>query len=65
MDIYCKDSDIPEIQKVLAEFCTVSGFKINYDKTTLYRIGQSKEAIVSKYTEKMKVAKDGIDVLGV
>ena len=62
MDVYCKDSDLGEIQKVRSAFCLISGYKINYDKTTLYRIGDATKAIASKYTNVMK---NGIEILGV
>ena len=46
MDIYCKNSkkNLEYLDHLLSNFCKNTGLKINYDKTTVYRIGSLKEA---------------------
>ena len=67
MDLYFKDTkeNIDEVCNTLNEFCNNTGFKINYEKTTLYQIGKNNESIAQIYTRGMKVVTDKINVLGV
>ena len=68
MDIYCKNTrqNVTEIDETISHYCGNTGFKINYDKTTIYRVGQKNNAIAGVYTVKdMTVVQDKINVLGV
>ena len=50
----------------LENFGRHTGFKLNYDKTTVYRVGSAKEANAKHYTGKeLKWTKESINVLGV
>ena len=52
--------------EIIDRFCAKTGFKVNYDKTTLYRIGSLKASDVSKYVDKrIKWNVATINVLGV
>ena len=49
MDLYMKNlKDCEEALKVITNIRTVSGFQINYDKTTLYRLGSLKNSDAEK-----------------
>ena len=67
-DLYLKN-DRDSLNNVIAEldsFCKQSGCTINYDKTTVYRMGSAKKGDASKYTKhKMLVVDSEINVLGV
>ena len=69
MDIYCKNQKetLQNIQSTLNNFCAQSGLKINYDKTTLYRIGKVDKnvSIAQNYTTQMREEKEKINVLGI
>ena len=67
MDLYCKDTEknISEISRTLSAFCNTSGLKVNYDKTTIYRIGSCKESEAKKYCTKMRIETEKINVLGI
>ena len=54
MDIYCKNTreNLNQIDFTLSEFCKQTGFKINYDKTTIYRISNDSNSVASIYTIK-------------
>ena len=67
MDLYCKPNqqNVNEILQTLSAFCMSTGCKINYDKTTLYRIGKDNGALAHIYTKGMKVETTTIDILGV
>ena len=67
MDLYCKSNqkNLDEIQHTLSTFCRISGCKINYDKTTIYRIGADNSSLAQIYTHGMHIAKSEINVLGV
>ena len=67
MDLYCKPTkqNMYEIKKTLEQFNKGSGCKINYEKSTIYRVGKKTHAIPKKYTQSMKVVEDRINVLGV
>ena len=57
---------ISEIFKVMEEFGKCSGFKINYDKTTLYQTKSSKKSQVMNYVQQVNIkTTDEINVLGV
>ena len=52
--------------KVMDNFCKQSGFKINYDKTTVFRIGSYRKSDAKHYSEKeLHWSKGPINVLGV
>ena len=68
MDMYMKDN--PDSLKCamnsLLLFCSNTGCKVNYDKTTVYRVGSLQEADAKKYSElKVRVATKSINVLGI
>ena len=67
MDLYCKDTEknISEISRTLSAFCNMSGLKVIYDKTTIYRIGSCKESEAKKYCTKMRIEMEKINVLGI
>ena len=69
MDIYSKDNDknVSEIITILNKFCQNTGLKINYDKTSVYRIGKKREQTISSgYTAaNLRMENDKINVLGV
>ena len=70
MDLYCKDKEnnLKIIMQILKDFCANTGLKVNYDKTSLYRIGKPKDdkSNASNYTiGNMRLIKDKINVLGV
>ena len=67
-DLYllADESSIKKVFKIIDRFCAKTGFKGNYDKTTLYRIGSLKASDVSKYVDKrIKWNVATINVLGV
>ena len=54
------------IIKTLDSFHQHSGFKINYDKTSIYRIGSAKNSLARLYTEKpIAWTNDSLLILGV
>ena len=67
LDIYCKPTqqNIDQIQTTLASFCQATGCKVNYDKTTIYRIGPDNRALANIFTRNMRVEQSAINVLGV
>ena len=67
IDLYFKnrDSNFKQVCDTLSAFCENTGFKINYNKTTLYRVGTQNHAIANQYTKNMKVVSDQTNVLGV
>ena len=67
MDIFCEPTqqNIDRIQDALSAFCAISGCKVNYEKTTLYRIGHDNAALAHVYTRGMRVEHNAINVLGV
>ena len=68
MDIYCKNTEqnMYRINQNLESFCKQTGFKINYEKTTVYCVGKDNSAIAKIYTIKgMHVEQEKINVLGV
>ena len=67
MDIYCKtnQTNLDTIHCTLSDYCQSSGCKINYEKTTLYRIGKDNKALAGIYTRNMRIEQNHINVLGV
>ena len=67
MDLYFKNTkrNFKEIKATLSAFCQATGLKINYDKTSLYRIGKHNAAMATEYTKEMKIEKEKINVLGI
>ena len=68
IDLYLKGDaqSIDETLKTFAKFEHQSGFKINYEKTSVYRIGSIKKTSAKFYTKhKLSWVNDKIDVLGV
>ena len=70
MDLYCKNTEnnVREIFRTIDCFCKNTGLKVNYDKTSLYRIGKPSDnkAIAEDYcTHNVKMIDDQINVLGV
>ena len=68
MDIYCKNNknNLKEIDMDLSEFGHNTGLKINYDKTTIYRMSKNNKSKAEVYTIKeMKAVSESINVLGV
>ena len=68
-DLFLNGSSQRATQEVLSSldsFYNISGMKVNYDKTTLYRIGSLKNSQAKWYTEQEVSWKNGtINVLGV
>ena len=55
-----------EVERVFSHFQQVSGFSINYDKTSIYRIGSLKDSNATLVTQKpFKWTNSGINVLGI
>ena len=52
-------------QKLLSAFCETSGLKVNYDKTTIYRVGSYKNTDPKQYTKNVRVTTSGLNILGV
>ena len=67
MDIYCKttQNNIDQIHQILSAFCENTGCKVNYEKTTLYRIGRDNNAIANVYTRGMRIETNSINILGI
>ena len=68
MDLYLQGNakSINSVFDVINVFQRRSGFSVNYDKTTLYRIGSIKNTQIKFVTKKeLKWSNDGINVLGV
>ena len=72
MDVLLEDMDesVTEVLKTLKWFQKQSGFTVNYDKTTLYRIGSLNQAKAGSYVmvdgmNKIKETDDPINILGV
>ena len=68
MDLYCKNNktNIEYIDSIMTNFCHQTGCSINYEKTTIYRVGKYNEAVSQVYTIKdMRVETEGINVLGI
>ena len=67
MDLFWKrdKNSMKYIMSMLNTFCRNTGCKINYDKTTLYRIGVNNTSVVKIYTSGLKMEKEKISVLGV
>ena len=67
MDLYCKPTkkNIDNIFDTLNHFNKNSGCKINYEKTTMYRIGKKNNSIAGIYTRGMSLVDDKVNVLGV
>ena len=68
MDIYMQfdQKSWEEVMRILNNFEASSGMKINYDKTTVYRIGSIKNSNAKFYSAaKLKWTNDPINVLGI
>ena len=68
MDLYFKNKkeNIKHVLDLLGEFSQRSGFKINLNKTTMYRIGYRQENLAHRYSvENVREIKDKVNVLGV
>ena len=67
LDLYCKttQNDLDQIMETLTAFCKITGCKVNYDKTTLYRIGPDNKALANIYTRGMRVEENTINILGI
>ena len=68
MDLYLLNdgNSITEAINTIDNFEKNSGFKINYDKTALYRIGLAKNSIATHYVKhKVKWSNDDMSILGV
>ena len=56
---------INEVFRTLDYYYTKTGLQINYDKTTIYRIGSLRNAKAQMYTHGVKWSNEDINVLGV
>ena len=70
MDLYFKNkvNSIKAIMNTLEFFCGNTGLKINYDKTTIYRVGKKRftSPLAKDYSlTKMNIEKEKINVLGI
>ena len=66
MYLFGETKNIEEAFRTISTFERSTGFKINYNKTTIYRIGSIKQSIAKLYTKKEIVwPTDKINVLGV
>ena len=68
IDLYIKanKASLEATLNTFAKFENNSGFRINYEKTTIYRIGSFKDSNAKFYTEKqLNWTNDPINVLGV
>ena len=68
MDLYLlgDSENLKQVFRIVKEFENQSGFKISYDKTTVYRIGSLKNSDAKLYTENdIKWTNDAVNVLGV
>ena len=68
LDMYLegKEDNIQKAIDIIKFFGQNTGFKINYDKTTLYRLGSLRKAEAKRYTTyEIKVVEKCIEVLGV
>ena len=64
--VFGQESPLWETFQVFDRFTSRTGFKINYDKTTIYRIGSLHKSKAILYTSKnVKWENNGINVLGV
>ena len=60
------DKNLQRFFELLEEFRKITGFKINYDKTTVYRIGSLRDTDVIYYLQKpLNWTNDPINILGV
>ena len=68
IDLYLNgdDNSLNEALVTIQKFCKISGFRINYNKTTVYRVGSLRRAKAICYTaEKLNWTEGNINVLGV
>ena len=68
INLFCKNDkkNFNEIDRTMSLFCSQTGCSINYDKTTVYRIGKYNESVSKVYTVKeMQVVQNSINVLGI
>ena len=68
MDTYmmAKNSCISALFETIEDFGRHTGFKINYDKTTVYRIGSLENTEAIRYSKKaLKWTNEPINILGV
>ena len=68
MDLYLfgQENMLRQTFQVFDKFTKRTGFKINYDKTTIYRIGSLQKSKAILYTSKnVKWENNGINVLGI
>ena len=62
----CEQESFDEIFKTLHRFRQEIGFRINYDKTTVYRMGSLKDSNAVLYTQKnLNWTNIGVNVLGI
>ena len=68
MDIFIQNEETScnELFKVISRFEEASGLKINYDKTTVYRIGSAREAMARVFSLRKLHWSDGpVNILGI
>ena len=68
MDTYmlAKEKSIQALFTVIECFCAQTGFKINYDKTTVYKIGSLQDSNTKLYTQKnLQWTKEPVNILGI
>ena len=67
MDVSTKNSEeaVNRVVKHISEFGSSTGFKLNYDKTTIYRVSAMETANPKQYTAGLWYTTQGINILGV
>ena len=66
MDLYLNDKkSVDEAIKTISTFEKSSGFKVNYDKTVLYRLGSLAKVDAQKYCAKLSWSETELNILGV
>ena len=61
----CEATSIRAVIGHIERFGQSTGFKLNYDKTTVYRVGSMKHTSAKKYTEGLNCTMEGLNILGV
>ena len=55
-----------ELRKTIREFQSISGLKVNYEKSTIYRLGSAKKADARYYASNQMIWTDkSVNILGV
>ena len=67
MDVSAKydEHSVKKILQHIETFGRSTGFKLNYDKTTVYRVGSMRQSNAKMYTGELNCTNEGLNILGV